>query len=116
MNQENRFSGYKKLLSPRKGEDVLETGLVSLTKLHVEFKTYLLDTKLQAVAAEMWINKWFFISILYLPLIFVHKPVIYNLLHNVLGPFLLLCNMNARHHLWGGNVDIDTGKLLANEK
>ena len=64
-----------------------------------------LNTNLQAVATRLWMGKWYTVCSIYLPHIDVEKNDILNLLQQLPEPFLLLGDMNDRHHLWGEETD-----------
>ena len=83
-----------------------------LINKNTNFKKLQLNTNLQAVAAKVWLNKWYTVCSLYLPHINVSEAEIVNLIDQLPKPFLLLGDMNARHSLWGEPIDNEKGKLF----
>ena len=110
--QLNPPSGYRILLSPKKRDDGHERGTALLINKNTNFKKLQLNTNLQAVAAKVWLNKWYTVCSLYLPHINVSEAEIVNLIDQLPKPFLLLGDMNARHSLWGEPIDNEKGKLF----
>ena len=105
-------SGYKITQSPKKRDDDHERGVAVLIRNNINYKIITLNTNLQAVATRIWMGKWYTVCSIYLPHIDVEKNDILNLLQQLPEPFLLLGDMNARHHLWGEEIDNQKGKFF----
>ena len=105
-------SRYNIMQSPRKREDDHERGVALLIRPDVNFKNVPLNTNLQAVAARVWLDKWYTVCSLYLPHISLETADMINLIEQLPRPFVLMGDMNARHHLWGEPIDNDRGRVF----
>ena len=107
-------SRYDIIQSPRKRNDGHERRVAILINNNCSFKPLPLNTPLQAVAVQLWLGKWYTVSSLYIPHIVVTQNELENLINQLPEPFLLLGDMNARHHLWGEPIDNDRGNIFEN--
>ena len=57
-------------------------------------------------------GKWYTVCSIHLPHIDAERNDILNLLQQLPKPFLLLGDINARHHLWGEETDNQKGKKI----
>ena len=110
----NPPSQYKIIQSQRKREDGHERGVAILVRNNTNFKEISLNTNLQAVAAKVWFGKWYTVCSIYLPHVTIQQSDIENLIQQLPRPFLLLGDMNARHHLWGESVNNEKGQIFEN--
>ena len=101
----NPSSGYGILQSPKKRDDDHERGVSVLIRNNNYYKIIALNTNLQAVATKIWMAKWYTVCSIYLPHIDMQKNDVLKFLQQLSEPFLLLGDMNARHHLWGEEID-----------
>ena len=107
-------SSYDIIQSPKKRNDGHERSVAILINKNCSFKPLPLNTPLQAVAVQLWLGRWYTVCSLYLPHIVVTQNELENLIDQLPEPFLLLGDMNARHHLWGEPIDNDRGKIFEN--
>ena len=107
-------SNYNIVQSPKKRDDGHERSVAILVNKNNNFRTVQLNTSLQAVAIKIWLGKWYTVCSIYLPHITVAQNELETLINQLPEPFLLLGDMNARHHLWGEPVDNDKGRIFEN--
>lgn len=110
----NPPSQYKIIQSQRKRDDGHERGTAILVRNNTNFEELPLTTNLQAVAAKVWFGKWYTVCSIYLPHIPIQQSDIESLIVQLPRPFLLLGDMNARHHLWGENIINEKGQIFEN--
>ena len=72
-----------------------------------------LNTRLQAVAVKIYMNKPYTICSIYLPHEPTNKQELENLLTQLPTPFLILGDMNAHSPTWGSNHQNDRGKIIS---
>ena len=60
----------------------------------------------------MWLGKWYTVCSIYLPHLDAKKNDILSLLQQQPEPFLLLVDINARHHLQREEIDNRKGKIF----
>ena len=93
-------SGYGYFKSPRKRSDNHDRGVAVLIRKDTHHKPLPLNTVLQAVAARLWMGKWYTVCSLYLPHLPLQLTDLEHLINQLPPPFLLLGDMNARSALW----------------
>ena len=97
-------SRYKIYQSNKRRNDNHERGVALLVnnKIHSERIALNLSINIEAVAARVWLGKYYTICSIYLsPSLRVRKDELKDLIAQLPEPFLLLGDMNARHSLWG---------------
>ena len=95
-------SRYKIYQSNKRRDDNHERGVALLVnnKIHSERIPLALGDNVEAVAAKIWLGKYYTICSLYLsPSLQVQKSELTDLIAQLPEPFLLLGDMNARHSL-----------------
>ena len=105
-------SNYNIVQSKKKRDDDHERGTVILVRKDTNYEEITLNSPLQVAAVKIWLGRWYTVCSLYLPHIPVERAEILSLIEQLPKPFLLLGDMNARHHLWGEPVDNEKGKLF----
>ena len=108
----NPPSKYNIIQSPKKRDDDHERGVAILIRKNINYQNVQLTTNLQAVAARIWMGKWYTICTLYLPHHDVTEAELTGLILQLPKPYLILGDMNARHHIWGEPVDNPKGKIF----
>lgn len=109
-------SRYKIYQSNKRRDDNHERGVALLVnnKIHSERIPLALGDNVEAVAAKIWLGKYYTICSLYLsPSLQVQKSELTDLIAQLPEPFLLLGDMNARHSLWGEPTCNAKGNLFA---
>ena len=115
-------SRYKIYQSNKRRDDNHERGVALLlnNKIHSERITLNLSTNVEAVAARVWLGKYYTICSIYLsPSLQIQKNELTDLITQLPEPFLLLGDMNARHSLWGeptNNAKGETFEQLLTEE
>ena len=112
-------SGYDVIKSPRKRNDGHDRGTAILIGKNTNYENIPLTTNLQAVAAKIWLDKWYTVCSIYLPPENLRreesaalKRELLELIQQLPKPFLLLGDMNAKHHLWKETIDNERGKIF----
>ena len=108
-------SRYRIYQSNKRRDDNHERGVALLinNKIHSERIPLILGNNVEAVAARVWMGKYYSICSLYLsPSLPVRKNDITDLIAQLPEPFLLLGDMNARHSLWGEPTNNPKGNLF----
>ena len=111
MNPPSRYSVIQSKPSRYDGHD---RGVALLINKATPSKLIILNTDLQAVAARVWMGRWYSVCCLYLPHIPVTQRQIENVLDQLPAPYLLLGDMNARSQMRGEDVTNDKGRLFNN--
>ena len=109
-------SRYKIYQSNKRRDDNHERGVALLVnnRIHSERIPLALGNNVEAVAARVWLGKYYTICSLYLsPSLQVQKTELTDLIAQLPEPFLLLGDMNARHSLWGEPTCNARGNLFA---
>ena len=107
-------SRYNILESKRNRPDNHYRGVAILIKKTTNYLTIPLNTPLQAVAAKVWMGKWYTICNLYLPHISTTQSEIERLIDQLDTPFLLLGDMNAKSPLWFESDVNERGRIFEN--
>ena len=123
--QETRFvndrikppSQYKILQPTKNRNDDHERGVALLINKKTHHKEISLDTPktIEAVAAKIWLGKFYTICSIYIsPNLVVTEQEILQIIRQLPTPYLILGDMNARHPLWGEPVANAKGNILEN--
>ena len=109
-------AGYKIIQSQQRREDESERGVCMLInkKIHHEELPLRLSGNVEAVAAKLWLGRYYTVCSLYLsPSQVIQETDITNLIDQLNGRYLLLGDMNAHHGLWGEPTENRKGKIFA---
>ena len=88
-------------------------GSAILSRLDVPYTTISLNTTLQAVAVQIYLEKTYTVCSIYLPPNEdIPRSRIESLLNELPRPFLLLGDVNARHYLWGDTTRNRRGDIF----
>ena len=83
-------------------------------KIHHEELPLGLSGNVEAVAAKLWLGRYYTVCSLYLsPSQVIQETDITNLIDQLNGRYLLLGDMNAHHGLWGEPTENRKGKIFA---
>lgn len=105
-------SGYNIEQSNRARDDNHERGAAILINKKIHYERIIINTRLQALAVKIFLNKWYTVCCLYLPHVPVTKQDITQLIDQLRPPYLILGDMNARSPVWG-NIDTnEKGKIF----
>ena len=110
-------SGYNCIQSHPINNEPSARGVCLLINKSINYKTLPLKISgnVEAVAARVWLDKYYSICSIYLsPSLIIQEKDITEILDQLPQPYLLLGDMNARHSLWGEEVNNTKGNLFEN--
>ncbi|MEL7340032.1 MAG: endonuclease/exonuclease/phosphatase family protein, partial [Bacteroidota bacterium] len=111
-------SGYNCIQSHSINNETNTRGVCLLINKSSNYKTLPLKISgnVEAVAARVWLDdKYYSICSIYLsPSLIIQEKDITEILDQLPQPYLLLGDMNARHSLWGEEINNTKGNLFEN--
>ena len=89
-------------------------GLALLVKNDYPYTTVDLDTNLQAIAIQIYLNRLITICNIYIsPNVNVDHNSVIALVEQLPKPYVLLGDFNAKHELWGEGISDARGRMIA---
>ena len=108
-------SKYNLIQSTKRRDNDSERGVALLINKKINYEEIQLNLNgnVEAVAARIWLGRYYTICSIYLsPSLPIHENEILELINQLRAPYLLLGDMNARHSMWGEPTENAKGKLF----